>query len=100
MIRTPGFRAALALSLLMCLDQAGNSARGSAFAQPSPTPVITIEESIATLREQFTAHPESATQLLATGESKRNDELDPIEHATYTALCNLVFNLDETLTKE
>ena len=65
MVRTPGFRAALALSLLMCLDQPGNSARGSAFAQPSPTPVITIEESIATLRELIAGVESGRTMVLA-----------------------------------
>lgn len=52
------------------------------------------------VRDQFAAEPQTATDLLACGESARDESLDPIEHATYTAICSLLLNLDETLTKE
>jgi hypothetical protein len=42
----------------------------------------------------------SAIQFLSVGESKRNESLDPVEHATWTAFCLAIFNLDETLTRE
>ena len=38
--------------------------------------------------------------LLATGESPRHPDLDPIEHATWTVVCNTLLNLDEALTRE
>jgi hypothetical protein len=51
-------------------------------------------------RGEFRADPEAAGKLLALGESKRNEQLDAIEHAAWTSLTLAVMNLDETLTKE
>ena len=51
-------------------------------------------------RGEFRADSEAAGKLLAIGESKRNEQLDAIEHAAWTSLTLAVMNLDETLTKE
>ncbi len=51
-------------------------------------------------RGEFRADPEAAGKLLVIGESKRNEQLDAIEHAAWTSLTLAVMNLDETLTKE
>jgi hypothetical protein len=51
------------------------------------------------LRSQFEADPEAAARLLAVGEHPRNPALDPREAAAFAALCSLILNLDETLTK-
>ena len=48
----------------------------------------------------FAAHPDEATDFLATGASPRDATLDPIEHASYTAAAHLMLNLDETITLE
>ncbi len=48
----------------------------------------------------FAAHPEEALQLLSVGESPRDDTLDAAEHAAYAAVCSLLLNLDEVLSKE
>ncbi len=53
-----------------------------------------------TLHKEFAAHPDEAASLLKVGESPRDESLDPIEHASYAALCSLILNLDETLTKQ
>lgn len=55
---------------------------------------------LKTLREQFTADRSAAGQLASTGEAARPESLDPVEHAAWTALCLLILNLDETLSKE
>lgn len=52
------------------------------------------------LRAQYTADPDAAVQLLSVGESKRNEQLNPRDHAAYTALCLMILNLDEALTKQ
>jgi hypothetical protein len=52
------------------------------------------------LRKQFAEDEESAKKLLSVGESPRNERLDAVDHAAYTALCTLLLNLDETLTKQ
>ncbi len=55
---------------------------------------------LATLRGQFAADPKAALQLASTGEAPRPGSLDPVEHAAWTALCSLLLNLDETLSRE
>ena len=54
---------------------------------------------LARHRAQFAAAPASATQLLAVGESPTDATLPPVEHASWTAVCLAVLNLDETLNK-
>lgn len=49
---------------------------------------------------EFRAAPEQAAALLAVGESERDAGLDVAEHATWTVLASMLFNLDETLTRE
>ena len=51
------------------------------------------------LKSQYASDPDEAKQLLAVGDSPRDEELDAIEHAAYTGLCSLILNLDEALTK-
>ncbi|MEQ1861920.1 MAG: PSD1 and planctomycete cytochrome C domain-containing protein [Chthoniobacteraceae bacterium] len=51
------------------------------------------------LKAQFHANTDGAQKLLSVGESKRDESLAPAEHAAWTALCQLVLNLDETITK-
>jgi hypothetical protein len=41
-----------------------------------------------------------ALKLLAVGESARNPRLDVAELAAYTTVASVIFNLDETVTKE
>ncbi|MCH2183717.1 MAG: DUF1553 domain-containing protein [Mariniblastus sp.] len=48
----------------------------------------------------FRNDTQSANDLLSVGESVRNAELDPAEHAAWTTVAALILNLDETLTKE
>jgi hypothetical protein len=55
---------------------------------------------LARVRKEFAADPDSAKKLLTTGESLRDEKLDAIDHASWTAICNAVLNLDEALTKE
>jgi hypothetical protein len=68
--------------------------------RPSAAEKKVLAASVTRLRGQFAADPAAAKKLLAIGESKRNEKLDAIEHATYTALFSAILNLDETLTKE
>ena len=47
----------------------------------------------------YTSKPDDAKALINVGESKPNSELDPIQLATWTMICNEVLNLDEALNK-
>lgn len=47
----------------------------------------------------YTKDPEAARKLLSVGESPRNEKLDISEQAAWTAVANVLLNLDETITK-
>jgi len=55
---------------------------------------------LAKLRAQFAAEPAAAEKLAAVGEAARPATFDAVEHAAWTALCSLMMNLDEALSKE
>ncbi|HBJ84070.1 MAG TPA: chromosome segregation protein [Verrucomicrobiales bacterium] len=59
-----------------------------------------LKQQLAKLWAQQGADRAAALKLLAVGESKRDESLDPVEHAAWTSLCLLLLNLDETVTKE
>ncbi|MEM7305796.1 MAG: PSD1 and planctomycete cytochrome C domain-containing protein [Planctomycetota bacterium] len=48
----------------------------------------------------FRADPEAAAALLGVGESPADAGLDPAELASWTVIASMLFNLDETLTRE
>jgi len=66
----------------------------------TPKEKSTLLQRLDCLKTQFRDDPAGAAKLLAVGESKRDEKLDPAEHAAWTALCQLVLNLDEAVTKE
>jgi len=55
---------------------------------------------LSAVRTQFTADRPAAEKLTGAGEAPRPTGLDPVEHAAWTALCSLLLNLDEVLSKE
>ena len=67
---------------------------------PSAAEKQVLASSLARLRERYTADPEAAKKLIATGESKPDPALPAPELAAFTALGSLLLNLDETLTRE
>jgi hypothetical protein len=78
-----------------------NAAFELLIARPaSPREESILLGSLVRLRTQYTADKPAAIKLLSVGESKRDESIDPVEHAAYTALCTIILNLDETITKE
>ena len=55
---------------------------------------------LSAVRAQFASDRGAAEKLAAAGEARRAPGLDPVEHAAWTALCSLLLNLDEVLSKE
>jgi hypothetical protein len=49
---------------------------------------------------RFRAHPQAALELVRTGESPWNQQLDSAELAAYTTVASLILNLDEVVTKQ
>jgi hypothetical protein len=50
--------------------------------------------------EHYRQQPDDAAKLLAAGESPRDEQFDATELAAYTAMANVILNLDETITKQ
>jgi len=51
-------------------------------------------------QERLAASPDKAKELLTVGASSRDPKWKPVELASWTTLCSLVLNLDETISKE
>lgn len=67
---------------------------------PSRAEKALLKQQLGQLRVQQGADRAAALKLLTVGESKRDESLDPAEHAVWTSLCLMLLNLDETVTKE
>jgi hypothetical protein len=67
--------------------------------QPDARELRIVEALVARRREEFEAHPESAGELLAVGISPRDESLDTVELAAWTAAARTVLNLNETITR-
>ncbi|MFI5384795.1 MAG: PSD1 and planctomycete cytochrome C domain-containing protein [Fimbriimonadales bacterium] len=48
---------------------------------------------------RYRAEPKEAEKTLAVGESSRDRTISAPEHAAWTLVCNMILNLDETLTQ-
>jgi hypothetical protein len=68
--------------------------------RPSAAEKQVLLAALIRVKRDFNADPGAARKLLSVGESKRDEKLDVIEHAAYTAVCTAILNLDEALTKE
>ena len=55
---------------------------------------------LGVLRQAAFDDREAAVALVSQGESARDESLDPAKHAAYSYVASLLFNLDETITKE
>lgn len=58
-----------------------------------------LEEAYHEELERFQADEQAAKDLLAIGESKRDETLDLSQHAALTVVASMILNLDETLTR-
>ena len=71
-----------------------------AAGAPIPAELQILEKGLNRYWTIYRADPEAARQLMAHGDSPRNDQLDPVELAVYASVATILLNLDETLTKE
>ena len=67
---------------------------------PAPGDLIILRQSLERARTEFRADPKSAELFLKSGDSPRDEALDPVEHAAYAAVCVAIYNLDEAMTRE
>ncbi|MFO0797426.1 MAG: PSD1 and planctomycete cytochrome C domain-containing protein [Gemmataceae bacterium] len=67
---------------------------------PADAEVTILRGALDRQRRLYAADRAAAERLMTVGESPRRAELDVVEHAALTAVCSLILNLDETLTKQ
>ena len=67
--------------------------------RPSKAILKILTRGFADYRQRFT-NDEAAKSLLAVGKSEPDASLDQTDLAAYTAVANILLNLDETVTKE
>ncbi len=68
--------------------------------EPSDGEKRVLLSSLERLRKQYESDKDAAMKLLSVGEKPRNEKLDVAVLAAYAQVCDLILNLDETLTKE
>ncbi|MSQ96252.1 MAG: DUF1553 domain-containing protein [Gemmataceae bacterium] len=67
---------------------------------PSPSELKILQAAFERHHAHYRDNRPAALKLVSTGESPRDKKLDVAEHAAYAAVCNLILNLDEVITKE
>ena len=74
------------------------------FNDPATTEIYTLSLHdalpIYSQLAAFSADAKRAGDLLAFGETKRDESLDLAKHAAWTTVASAIFNLDEVITKE
>jgi hypothetical protein len=67
---------------------------------PKPAEQSVLLDTLSQFKARYHAKPDAAVKYLSQGNSPRDPKLDPVELAAYTSVASLIFNLDETITKE
>ena len=67
---------------------------------PTPDERTLLTQALTQMQAHYNQDPAAANKLIATGDSPRDPNLNATDLAAYTALANLILNLDETMTKE
>ena len=67
---------------------------------PSDYERTLIANGLAQYMEEYEADHEAAVQLIDTGDSVIDDQLNQVELAAYTMICSLILNLDECIVKD
>ena len=67
--------------------------------QPTGREVHVLEKQLTANMQHYHRDVELAKKLIALGESRASDKVDPSELAAYTLIANTLLNLDETVTR-
>ncbi len=59
----------------------------------------TLRRALVQFESRLNANPQDAEKMIRVGESLASPTAETSELATYTLLCNLILNLDETITR-
>jgi hypothetical protein len=67
---------------------------------PKPAEQSSLLRALERFRSYYGSNPTDATAFLSQGKSPLRHDIAPQELAAYTAVASIIFNLDETITKE
>ena len=67
---------------------------------PRPQELAILARAHERALREFQADPEAAKQLLQTGETRSDTQLDPAELAACTTVASTLLSLDATITRE
>jgi len=81
-------------------DPIGYGFRSVTARGPSAEQRRVLKDALAEYRNVFSEDAADAKKLISIGESPMNEEFPAPEVAAYTALANVLLNLDEVITKE
>jgi hypothetical protein len=81
-------------------ERLGRAFHMATARRPSSDELRIVTNGLQRLLSQYRADREAAQKLVGSGEYPRNQSLDVIEVAAYTAMLNTILNLDEVITKE
>ncbi len=71
-----------------------------ALARPAKSAEVQVLLDVYTRQiDRFRKHRDAALKLLAVGESKRDERLDPVQLAAWSAVASVILNMDETIVK-
>ena len=74
--------------------------RSATARLPNEQELDLLETRLASLKSEFQAHPDRAEALTQVGEWPRDASQSAVGLASFTALCTLILNLDEVLSRE
>ena len=71
-----------------------------ALSRPATQPELqVIERVLGDQLTRFRNDPDKAKEFLAVGETARDETIDPVDHAAWMVVGQLLLNMDETLTR-
>jgi hypothetical protein len=68
--------------------------------EPSDSESVRLRAALDKQRQLYASEPQSALELLLVGATARDASLDATHHASLTAICLAILNLDEAMTRE
>lgn len=74
--------------------------RTSVARMPTEAERNALKKQYSILSERYKKDRKAAEAIIRVGQSPRPESLDISEHAAWTGICNILLNLDETLTRE
>ncbi|MEM7698461.1 MAG: DUF1553 domain-containing protein [Verrucomicrobiota bacterium] len=81
-------------------DPIGLGFRLVASRVPTVPERAVFDSALTEYRQHYEANPEAASKMIAVGESPVDDTFPPLELATFSAVANVLLNLDETITRQ